>query len=183
MKGYSEDDYLRGMKNGWCGGGDETRCGSGSKLEQTVTVRERLPALVEQYDVNSICDAGAGDLNWVRSVKWPYCMSSYHAFDLFPRHADVRALDIRKEALPNCDLILCRLVLNHMQDEDVVAALALFRKSARLLLATQDDGEHRLDSFASYNDWNLAREPFSLGEPLERIPDTKGRTLSLWKLS
>lgn len=183
MKGYSEDDFLRGMKSGWCGGGDETKCGSGSRLEQTVEVRERLPALVDQYDVGSICDAGAGDLNWIRHIKWPYSMSSYHAFDLFPRHPDVRALDIRKEQLPTCDLILCRLVLNHMQAEDVVEALALFRKSARLLLATQDDGEHRLESFASYNDWNLTSEPFSLGEPLERIPDTKGRSLALWKLS
>lgn len=183
---YSEDDYLRTMQRGWCGGGDETPCGSGSKLENTVSVRARLPDLVREYDIRKVCDAGAGDLSWMKHVEWDV---EYQPLDLVPRGPSVQRLDIRKEALPVCDLILCRLVLNHINVEGVLAALALFKKSAKYLLATlhQTKIKAPYTPFESYNNWDLRAAPFDLGEPLERIQDLDRkdpeRFLCLWRLA
>lgn len=177
---YSEDDYLKLMARGWSGGlNDGTPCGSGSRIASTESVRARLPDLAEGYGIRTVCDAGAGDLHWMKLVKWDV---DYQPFDLQPRHWSVKKLDIRREALPACDLILCRWVLGHMNPENVLRTLELFRQSAKYLLATQHDVQHRIDAFDSYNHWNLTMEPFSLGEPLERIPDHKDSTFSLWRL-
>lgn len=183
---YSEDDYLRTMQRGWCGGGDETPCGSGSRLENTVSVRARLPELAREYGIRSVCDAGAGDLCWIKHVQWDV---EYQPFDLIPRSAAVQRLDIRKEALPACDLILCRLVLNHINPEGVLSALALFRKSAKYLLATLHVTKIKPpdSAFESYNNWDLRAPPFDLGEPDQTIHDLDRkdpeRLLCLWRIA
>jgi hypothetical protein len=185
---FSEEDYVRGMERGWCGGGEETPCGSGSKLENTVTVRSRLPELARQYGFTTICDAGAGDLHWMKHVLWESEVQ-YQPFDLVPRHPSVTKLDIRKEALPSCDLILCRLVLNHINVEGVLEALALFRQSAKYLLATLHETKIKRPtaSFEPYNNWDLRAAPFDLGEPEQTIHDIDKkdpeRLLCLWRLA
>lgn len=183
---YSEDDYLRTMQRGWCGGGDETPCGSGSMLENTVNVRARLPELAAEYGFKTVCDAGAGDLHWIQRVEWDV---GYLPFDLVPRHPSVQRLDIRKQPLPPCDLILCRLVLNHINVEGVLDALALFRKSAKYLLATSHETKIKdpASPFESYNNWDLRAPPFDLCEPDQTINDIDrkdpGRLLCLWRIA
>lgn len=180
---WSEADYLNLMHRGWAGGQiDGTICGKGSTLENTTAVRARLPTLVRDYDIHTVCDAGAGDMHWVKTLEWDV---RYTPFDLVPRDRAVMALDIRKESLPVCDLILCRLVLGHMSPSDVQNSLALFKLSGRYLLATHHaEGQPRLDHLSSFNRWNLSVTPFELGDPLESIPDVSGRyLLSLWRLA
>ena len=107
-------------------------------------------------------------------VQWSV---SYLPFDLVPRHEAVRPIDITTEHLPPCDLILCRFVLNHLDRVRVRQALALFRDSGRLLLATHFPGGGQCyPDFTAYD----LRE-FDLGEPLELLPDTDGWA-GLWQL-
>ncbi len=182
MRMLTETNYHENMRRGWSGGlSDGTPCGKGSMIANTVEVRARLPELIKEYGIRSVCDAGAGDLHWMKYVAWDV---DYQPFDLVIRHPDVKPLDITREALPPCDLILCRMVLNHMDPERVTRTLALFRASGRYLFATQHAGaDFRFDSPESYNKWNLTMAPFSLGEPLETLPDgPKGHLLSLWRL-
>lgn len=183
----NEDDYLRLMRSGWAGGlRYGTPCGKGSALPSTVNIRARLPELVKEYGIKTVCDAGAGDLHWLKTVEWDV---GYAGFDIHPRHPSVKRLDIRKEPLPACDLILCRQVLGHMNPEWVLQALALFRRSGKYLLATQHDTPvNELVRLDTYNRYNLMAEPFSLGDPLEVIPDgetspeKKRFSLCLWRL-
>ena len=50
---------------------EESLSGGGSTIRRTTKIRELLPDLLESYNINSICDAGCGDFNWMRHLKWP----------------------------------------------------------------------------------------------------------------
>lgn len=134
----SDKEMYNRMVNGWRGGkGEGTVCGQGSMLANTRVIMEWLPAMCQQLRIKTVCDAGAGDLHWVKRIDWPV---NYRAFDLIPRHPEVKKLDITAEALPACDAILCRMVLNHLDDERVEMALDWFREAGVYLFATHFEG-------------------------------------------
>lgn len=162
------------MERGWSSGLPETPCGIGSTLASTERIRAWLPGMAARYEISTVCDAGAGDMGWIRRVEWRVV---YRPFDLVPRHPEVTALDITTEALPSCDLILCRAVLNHLSETQVAAALERFRPVGRYLLATQFDVRGR-----GYHDWvDYDLRTFGLGEPIDCCQDYPG-TLALWRL-
>jgi hypothetical protein len=173
----SDADMYERMEKGWRGGiTDGTLCGNSSTMQNTKAVRWWLPDIVERYGIKSVCDAGAGDLHWIKHITWSV---PYRGFDLIPRHSDVKKLDITVDRLPDCDLILCRAVLNHLDEARIQMALRLFAESGKYLAATQ---------FSVID--KVAREFMRLdlrkylGNPIESIADTSGENseLALWKL-
>lgn len=173
---WTDDALAQRMREGWGGGlADGTPCGGGSTRKSAQSIAERLPALVDKYDVHTVCDAGAGDRHWVDGVKWEL---HYRAFDLVVRRPDVEQWDISARRLPMCDLILCRHVLIHFEPERVMRTIALFLESAKYLLASQYDDAPQFDASQQYNPTDL--RPL-LGDPIERLPDT-GSDLALWML-
>ena len=50
------------------GDGDSVS-GGGSNLEETKTIREKLPVLLRNYSVSSILDIACGDFYWMDKVK------------------------------------------------------------------------------------------------------------------
>jgi hypothetical protein len=174
----SDREMYNRMVRGWRGGlAEGTVCGQGSRRANTRAISVWLPHFCRKYKVESVCDAGAGDLHWVKRLQWDV---KYQAFDLIPRHPDVKRLDITTEVLPACDAILCRMVLNHLDDERVEMALELFRQSATYLLATHfvGGGEQR---DAAFTRLDLTRW---LGEPFTWCQDghEKNCTLAAWSL-
>lgn len=170
------------MRQGWPGGlKGGTPCGVGCLPKYTQNIRKRLPALLQSYGIESICDAGAGDLIWAKET---FVHFDYKAFDLVPRVPGVAYADITKDRLPACDAILCRAVLIHLDPPRIQAALELFRKSAKFLLASQYDVVNKFDSNNQFNRTNLAAAPYSLGEPLAWLRDLEdGKSkLALWNL-
>jgi len=140
-------------------------------MSSTENIRKWLPGLVDRYDIKTVCDAGAGDLHWVSHVEWDV---DFYPFDLVPRHKDVKQLDISQEALPPCDLIICRMVFNHMSPEDTRKAIELFKKSGKYLLASTYSVKTR-----PFHDVDLG-----LGSPIEGCDDghEEGCELCLWSL-
>jgi hypothetical protein len=174
--GWTNQDLLGRMRKGWRGGlADGTPCGSGSTMSATASIREKLPSLMASHGIQSVCDAGAGDQHWIGSIQWKV---EYRAFDLVPRREGVTALDITRDALPSCDVVLCRHVLIHLDPARISMAISLFRQSAKYLLASQYDNAGPFDNSEQYNPTDL--RPL-LGEPLERVADT-GSDLALWRL-
>lgn len=166
------------MKNGWRGGISKgTICGFASTRANTRVIAAWLPDVCQRFDIKSICDAGAGDLYWVRWIEWDV---EYLAFDLIPRSHDVIKLDITTEALPKCDAILCRMVLNHLCKDRIAMAIDLFRESATYLIATHFVGD-RAKRTREFTRLDLCDY---LGEPLEMERDgcEPGCRLALWAL-
>jgi hypothetical protein len=173
----SDSEMYDRMKNGWRMGKPFTVCGNGSTLEATANIRRWLPDICERYGIRSIVDAGAGDMVWIERIKWDV---AYQPFDLIPRRDDVSKIDITTEVLPRADAILCRMVLNHLQErlEQTVDLLRL--SGSTYLIATQfDSGVNRERQFQ-----RLDLRPY-FGDPIESVQDgmEEGCALSLFRLS
>ena len=123
-------DYVRG----WSGGLPETVCGLGSRLSYTEVQREWLPLAVKKHGIKSIADVGAGDLNWMRHIKFD---CQYTAYDLVPRSPDIIKYDILTDEIPEADCIMVLWVINHMDDEQAALAVSkILNSKARYLLIT-----------------------------------------------
>lgn len=135
----SDSALMAKVIKGWkC---DETPCGNGSTIENTRNIRSVLPRVAKKYDIYTVLDAGAGDLHWMPKVEWDV---SYYGVDLYPRHPDVEALDIRTAPLPAVDLIVCRHVLNHLSIRMAGEVLANFVASgSKYLLLTSNRRQER----------------------------------------
>lgn len=175
----SDEEMHERMRKGWRAGlKDGTVCGNGSTMAHTANIRQWLPEVCDRYGIKSVCDAGAGDLHWIGKVQWNV---DYRPFDLIPRRPEVQKIDVTREALPACDAVLCRMVLNHLDSERVQMALGLFRHSARYLFATQFNGEDLPQRSPQFTRLDLR---CYLGDPLESVQDGAEDicSLALWAL-
>jgi len=177
----NDEEMHARMAKGWRMGRPFTVCGNGSTLASTANVRGWLPGVCVRHGIRSVCDAGAGDLSWIRHMVWDV---QYRPFDLIRWKEGVTQIDFTREALPPCDLILCRMVLNHLDDERIAMALRLFRQSGKYLAATQFHREHFSGPFSRLD---LREGPYDLGNPLEWVADSAGPSahgckLALWRL-
>lgn len=170
------------MANGWRAGLPETPCGNGSLRKNSKKSRAWLPQIAARFDIRSVCDAGAGDLHYINGVDWDM---RYQAFDLVSRMPNVTSCDITKDALPRCDAILCRMVLNHLDKPRILMALNLFRQSAKYLIATQFNGEDLPQRSPQFTRLDLRREPYNLGEPLDSVQDGTEDvcSLAIWRIN
>ena len=126
---------VKKYQKGWTGGLPETPCGSGSRLKDTAKQREWLPEIIEKYDIKTIADIGAGDLNWM--AKTDLRGAEYTAYDLVPRHDSVKPFDLVQEIPPKVDLILCLWVLNHFPRDHCKQAIKNLKASgAKYLMMT-----------------------------------------------
>lgn len=141
----TDDAMYDRMAKGWRAGQPETVCGNGSTMSATRNAREWLPRACQRYQIRTLNDAGAGDMAWIRKVEWDV---DYQPFDLIPRLPEVAKLDITREIIPPCDAILCRMVLNHLQERIVETTDLIKRSAAKYLIATQfDDAPSRTIQF------------------------------------
>jgi hypothetical protein len=161
------------FEQGWKSGLPHTVCGSGSLPENTVGARMAIPRWVRQYGIRTVVDAGAGDMKWKAGMTLD---AEYRAFDYVPRAEGVTQIDVVTEALPKCDLIICRLVLNHVGQNHALRALDLFRKSGKYLAATQFDVPREKGRY-DLREW--------LGPYLEAVPDggDDDCMIALWELN
>ena len=129
-------------KKGWTGGLPETPCGFGSKLKSTEKQRKWMPEIFVKYNIQSIADIGAGDLNWIKHIDLGDI--EYHAYDLVPRHPEVRYFDLLKSTPPKVDLIICLWVLNHMPVEHCRQAIENLKASgSKYLMMTDVERYHK----------------------------------------
>lgn len=181
---WTDDAVLERMRGGWDGGVvDGTRCGIGSIPKHLANIVEWIPAMAAKYGFVVLCDAGAGDMAWLKTLRVQREFF-YRPFDLVPRHPDIVELDITKTALPACDVILCRAVLIHLDPPRIHAALALFRQSAPYLMATTERSDNVFDPSRQCNPIDLASAPYRLGAPIETAFDLEGpdSILGLWRI-
>jgi SAM-dependent methyltransferase len=175
---------------------DESVSGSGSCLDRTQEVREKLPVLLQRLGASSMLDAGCGDWNWMSQVGFDPSLR-IHACDIVTgmvkanakryKRAQFFQADITQDILPIVDVIVCRTVLFHLSFENVWKALRNFRASGSTYLLATTHPYHPINVDILDGDWrrlNLQAAPFSLPWPAETFADGPGDDgfLALWKL-
>jgi len=134
----TDNELMQKVVKGWRS--KETPCGAGSELGNTINVRQSLLEIVEKYNIKTVVDAGAGDLNWMKHLEWDV---DYKGYDLYPRHESVIQFDLTKGVLPESDLILCRHVINHLSPDYAQRCIDNFKKSGSKYLAVTNCDRQR----------------------------------------
>ena len=177
------EDRLKQFKKGWGHGiKGRSECGTGSDNNMTGRLIKWIPTITEKYNLKVINDAGAGDLNWSSRIEWDV---DYQGYDVIQRHEDVIVLDTTTELMRPSDMVLCRMVMVHLSQQNVLDMLKLIKQTSKYLMATNFHSpmETKSDDDALFWHIRLTDPIFELGEPIEKLKDTNPMNdLALWKL-
>jgi SAM-dependent methyltransferase len=189
-------------RHGKWGSRERSSSGTGSNLEQTWAVRERLPALLRELGVRTLLDIPCGDFYWMTEVDLGGV--EYLGADIVPEVIAANreryggalgrrfvTLDITRDPLPRADLILCRDCLVHLANREARHALENIKRSGStyLLATTFTSRPENPDVVTGF--WrplNLELPPFALPKPLltinENCPeiDFPDKSLGLWRI-
>ena len=176
----------------------KSRSGRGSTLDYTRPLRKALAKYLKTLNVKVFLDAPCGDFNWMQHVELPEEIL-YIGGDIVGRLIEdlqqaygnptrsFRRLDIVEGPLPKADLWLCRDVLFHLPNQEVITVLDNFANSEiPFLLTTTYSFPKRNEDVrpGGFRFVNLQLPPFLLPRPLSRISDFMApeppRYLGLW---
>ena len=189
-------------KNAW--GDQESVSGTGSNLEQTAILRDKLGKLVEGLGVKTLLDIPCGDFHWMHEVDLGDV--NYLGADIVKPLVETNTkkyasksvkfchMDLIKDELPKVDLIFCRDCLVHLSFDDILKALNNVVKSGSTYLLTTTFTECKRNENIVTGRWrmlNLNLEPFKLPPPLsimneeskEKSGEYKDKSLALWRVS
>jgi SAM-dependent methyltransferase len=178
----------------------ESLSGPGSTLHYTSELRSTLPGLIRALGCKSMLDAPCGDFNWMKEVDLDGI--EYHGADIvpamiaeltakYPEH-DFTVQDITKDRFPRVDFVLCRDVLFHLSNVDIVKVLHNFVSSGSEWLATshffQADAMPDVNSDpTTFRLVNLTAPPFHFAPPdyllKDCVPNFTRRWLGVWHRS
>ena len=179
----------------------ESTSGPGSKLDQTIYVREAVRQVIAKNNIKSLLDIPCGDWFWMRYMD----LSGVHytGADIVKKIIDQNQsfasdkvtflnMNLLEDALPAHDLILCRDCLVHFSYQDIDKALQNILKSdcKFLLTTTFPDKKNYNIVTGNWRPINLEAAPFRLPKPLitfnEKCTEGDGRnkdkSLALWEL-
>ena len=181
--------------------GGESSSGPGSRREWTRGLQRELPKLLARLGVSTLLDLGCGDFNWMREVDLgvDLYIGADVVFDVVLenrlRYGSARRRfvyrDLTRHPLPRADLVLCRDVLIHFPDEDLVPAMrAIVDTGARYLLAGTflERTENRPIVLGDWRPLNMQLPPLSMPPPGDWLVETvsepgyEDKRLALWDL-
>ena len=189
-------------RNWW--GGTVSVSGTGSALEQTRVIAQRLPGLLGELGVSSLLDVPCGDFHWMSTVPLDgiHYIGGDIVLPLIEKNREAhqrpgiefRWMDLLTDTLPRADLIMCRDCLVHFSNADVLRAIRTLGQSGSeyLLTTTFPDRERNEDILTG--DWrplNLEAPPFRFPRPLRLINEEcaeldgayPDKSLGLWRLA
>jgi SAM-dependent methyltransferase len=179
--------------------------GLGSEMDATAVLRADLPRLLERLGVTSLLDAPCGDAGWINATDLRVCTTGVDIVPSLIERLKARAAageirgeyhlaDITRDALPQCDAILCRDCLVHLSFANIERAVANFAASGATWLITTTFPEWQVNADCEDGDWralNFERSPFNWGPPVELLNENcleagggwRDKSLGVWKVS
>ena len=160
----------------------ETRSGTGSSLDSTRVLREKLPDALRQLGTRVLLDVPCGDFTWMDHVDLTGI--EYIGADIV--HSIVESnreqyasagrefieLDLTRDNLPRADVLLCRDCLVHLSYANIAHVLENVRRSnVRYLLMTSFPGRGD-NKDVEDGDWrplDFEAAPFSFPQPVLTI--------------
>lgn len=186
--------------NRW--GDVESVSGRGSNLDNTKALREQLPDVLSRHEIRTLVDAPCGDVFWIRHTNLQ--LDRYIGIDIVPGliaglsdhppvdRAEFYCLDVITAVPPTADAILCRDLLVHLTNEQVVRCLRNFKASgAEYLLTTTFPGRTNRDIVnGRWRALDFQAAPFGFPLPVALIPDSspmedqhyEHKSLGMWQL-
>jgi hypothetical protein len=178
---------------------DQSRSGAGSNLYATEKIRKAIPGLFLKYGVRSVLDVPCGDFFWFKEMKLdldryiggdivvPLIRSTAEKYT--SRTRSFRVMDLTKDVLPDCDLILVRDCFIHLSFESIFAALKnIMQSNIGYILTTHyaDIAVNADIGTGTCRSLNLCAHPFNFPPALDLIDDyakgIKPRQLGLWRV-
>lgn len=193
--------------NTW--GGDSSRSGPGSNLEQSRIIRVQVPKLLRQLGVKTMLDLPCGDFFWMNEIRAELdaILDGYIGADIVPEliqqnqqrfqtpKFQFKVLDIVHDPLPKCDLVMVRDCFLHLGCRHIAGALRNAQQAGitHLLASTYTKSRPNLyvaDVSLMGRAINLCLPPFSLPNPIELINEGcteqdgsyNDKSLGLWRL-
>jgi hypothetical protein len=187
-------------------GNSTSLSGPGSSLNATKAIRESISELFDEYGIKTVADIPCGDFQWFSTVDLKNL--KYTGLDIvpdliaalrekYPNH-QFEVHDATLNELGKYDLILCRDLLVHLTNDQILKVIRRFKDSgSRYLLTTtfvnlEKNVELRVPLIGvGWRPINLSEFPFNLGNPIkalnENSPERRGRfhdkSLGLWRLN
>ena len=194
------EDIYDFCKNAWKGGLPETICGSGSTIKNSLIIIKTLNKIINNYNIKSIADIGCGDFNWMRYVylngtryigyDWliDTIANTYKSESIKFIKGNVAIIPIQK-----VDLIICKDVMIHMNNDHALEILNNIRKSrpGYLFITTYDIDSNMtrtaIKNFfytnSNYMPLNIELEPFNITGALCKIKLDGNKYFNLYKLN
>jgi 2-polyprenyl-3-methyl-5-hydroxy-6-metoxy-1,4-benzoquinol methylase len=155
----------------WHGGS-----GAGSKIENVKEYVDILQKYIDKPEIKTVLDLGCGD--WQFSKFLDLSSVSYLGVDVVESvvesnknsysasNIEFISHDITTYEIPKVDLIICKDVLQHLCNKDVIDILIKIVKSSKFSLVTNDftseDSVNRDINNGSYRCLDLSLSPFNL---------------------
>lgn len=190
----------KALTNEW--GGNESVSGHGSDYKSTEFLRQILPQIFVEMNIQSLLDAPCGDFYWMNLTNLQ--LKKYVGVDIVPElisqnqekygtnDRQFLSLDITSDNLPKVDLILCRDCLVHLSYKQIREVIKNFKKSdSTYLLTTTYPDLLQVNKNIVTGDWrpiDLQKHPFNFPKPIKIVnenctTDLKEKSLGLWKIS
>ena len=180
-------------------GSSESVSGPGSELNRTKKYRDALLEMLRRRNITSMFDAPCGDLNWIRLVLDQYSLQ-YEGGDISEGAltvarrvrpgVNVYRFDICTDLFPDLQLWHCRDALFHLSFADIWLALKNVSNAQfeyALITTNRARWLKNVDiKTGAMRYLDFERAPFSLGRPLEYLPDGVAgefpRYVALWPI-
>lgn len=181
----------------------ETRSGTGSSLDSTRVLREKLPRALSQLNTRVLLDIPCGDFTWMERVDLDGI--EYIGGDIVTSIVETNQekategrrfveLDLTRDALPKADVLLCRDCLVHLSYANIARVFEnVSRSEIRLILMTSfpGRGENKNVEDGDWRPLDFEAPPFSLPKPIitivEECEEEGGsyadKSLCAWRVS
>ena len=198
-----ENVFTSIWRNNYWGSG-ESFSGPGSTLDYTQEIRQKLPSMIDEFNIKAVFDAPCGDLHWMKYVledaNFTYLggdivgeIVNTNKSKFSNSKVDFIKFDMTTDIFPASDVWLCRAVFYHLSNRDIYLALEQFAASnIKYILTTNHlTGDAHVNKDIKTGDWrllNLTLPPFNfpketLWEINDYIAPHPAATLTLWTKS
>lgn len=177
------------LLNAW--GSNKSVSGPGSTLKNTKNLRNKLPLLCKKFNIKSILDVPCGDFNWMKNFLKKKNNIEYMGGDIVKeiinsnnklykkKNISFKQINVLKDKLPKCDLMICRDCLMHFSNEDIFESFINFSNSSIKYLLTTSHLEYKKGKLKNiknkdtitgeFRTLDLFSEPFNLNKKVSYV--------------
>jgi SAM-dependent methyltransferase len=144
-----EFTYIYDTAKWGCNSAGEGSSGYGSSIESTKLYVALLEDFIQTHNIKSVVDVGCGDWEFSRHINWGN--ASYVGFDVVQRvinknirsfarpHIAFICANALETDLPTADLLICKDMLQHLPNNDILAFFKQLPKFKYCLITNDID--------------------------------------------